>query len=333
MSWDPTDYKDMLDDDWNDINDRITDKFLELAEEDNDIEIIASEICRILGNPTAYKSIIEWIEEHHTVSEKEIISYIMDKHYLTPMGRKRIKQKLANMTENVNERYIKSLSGLSKNQKKAVQILEDIGLELISSPRQLANGTLYFEDTKMEGTFYSITATGYARRHDTTQMGGGMRGMYQPPERKYQLNKQDFSEDREVSRKLKPGDYAGLAEDIVNAVKVYRTRSWNKQYVKESKKENITRAKTVNEGMYDSENWTLQEGDVVVFDLKDMGADWKYEDLDTYKIAKSHNGQKAVIVSQATASEVGDRDYEYYDIEFEDGMGLDAVSGYHLDDF
>ena len=39
---------------------------------------------------------------------------------------------------------------------------------------------------------------------------------------------------------------------------------------------------------------------------------------------------KAVITSQETASEIGDKNYEYYDIEFEDGESLWAVSGYHL---
>ena len=96
------------------------------------------------------------------------------------------KNKLNNMSENVNERYLHNLRGLTKDQKLAVESLEEVGFQLISSPEQLQNGTLYFEDAKMKDTFYSIGASGYARRHDTTKPVVG----YMPRERHYQLNKQ-----------------------------------------------------------------------------------------------------------------------------------------------
>lgn len=76
-------------------------------------------------------------------------------------------------------------------------------------------------------------------------------------------------------------------------------------------------------------DWTFQEGDEVIFDIEDMEMEWR-EDEEQGEIAISHSGQVAVIVAQVTATKIGDKDYEYYDIEFGDGTILDAVSGYHL---
>ena len=76
-------------------------------------------------------------------------------------------------------------------------------------------------------------------------------------------------------------------------------------------------------------DWTFQEGDEVIFDIKGMETEWQQAE-EQGELAISHSGRTAVIVAQATASHIGDKDYEYYDIEFGDGTVLVAVSGYHL---
>jgi hypothetical protein len=79
------------------------------------------------------------------------------------------------------------------------------------------------------------------------------------------------------------------------------------------------------------EEWTYQEGDKVKFNLMGMGSEWRSsEDRKTADVAENHSNSPATIIGQATFTEVGDPDYEYYDIQFDDGEELYAVSGYHL---
>ena len=120
--------------------------------------------------------------------------------------------------------------------------------------------------------------------------------------------------------------------------------------------ESVTRARFVNEEFrwnepdqkvpheayepYAPENWTLQEGDFVVFNLMGMAQEWEQGDQDDpddlaetqSEVAIAHDGEQAKVIGQATASGVGERNFEYYDIEFEDGATLWACSGYHLHD-
>lgn len=77
-------------------------------------------------------------------------------------------------------------------------------------------------------------------------------------------------------------------------------------------------------------DWTFQEGDKVIFDIKGMETEWQQAE-EQEELAISHSGQVAIIISQATATEIGDKNYEYYDIEFGDGIQLIAVSGYNLE--
>jgi len=113
------------------------------------------------------------------------------------------------------------------------------------------------------------------------------------------------------------------------------------------------RAKTVNEDIYEkpyvsdhtgsepepkednwpaAEEWTKQVGEKAEFDLRGMGSDWEMDDPEGFSIAKKHDRDVGTVTNQATFTEVGDPDYEYYDIEFDDGDILYAVSGYHLFD-
>ena len=113
--------------------------------------------------------------------------------------------------------------------------------------------------------------------------------------------------------------------------------------------ENSMRARTVNESIYgkdyasddtrprqkeEDEGWSLKSGDEVIFRLRGMGPE--FEDADEGDIIK-YDGQLAIIDSPETASEIGDRDYEYYNIWFPgkgpgEGEMFYGVSGYHLDD-
>lgn len=60
------------------------------------------------------------------------------------------------------------------------------------------------------------------------------------------------------------------------------------------------------------------------FDEEEHDSDWWEHKLDQL------DGKKAIIEYLATYTELGDKNYEYYDIEFGDGTILYAVSGYHL---
>lgn len=117
-------------------------------------------------------------------------------------------------------------------------------------------------------------------------------------------------------------------------------------YVNESSKHDIKRqnenmrAKTVNESLLNEdifshpEAWTYKPGDEVRFYMKDVSPE-DFGDEEEGELAASHDKMKAIITSQATATatvdELGDKNYEYYDIEFGDGIEIPAVSGYHLE--
>lgn len=109
------------------------------------------------------------------------------------------------------------------------------------------------------------------------------------------------------------------------------------------------RAKTVNESIYGSdyvsddtrprapreeeenEGWTLKPGEKVEFDVRDLRDEFLYDEEDGEELV-AHNRQIATVMSPETASEIGDRDAEYYNIKFDDGFEAYGVSGYHLFD-
>lgn len=74
---------------------------------------------------------------------------------------------------------------------------------------------------------------------------------------------------------------------------------------------------------------SLPDGTKVKFDLKDISPE-EFADEDTEEV-KAYNGKVATIEGLETYTELGDKDYEYYDIKFDDGEMMYAVSGYHLD--
>jgi plastocyanin len=230
----------------------------------------------------------------------------------------------------------------TEDQIEAINMLEEEGLKLISTPLQIKNGTLMFKDTKLKNVYYSITKSGYARRHLKGEVFSPWARKLIPQNAMYQLNKKrsesmySASEDRytELSRITQPGDYSGLADIILRVVNRYRHNNHN-----ESKQENNLRAKTVNESLNEDifshpEAWTYKPGDEVRFYMKDVSPE-EFGDEEEGELAASHDKMKAIITSQATATatvdELGDKNYEYYDIEFGDGIEIPAVSGYHLE--
>ena len=94
MAWDPTDYKDMLDDDWNDrhheLQVMLDDEFFGGVY----IDEMRRRAAKILGNP---KVIDDQEFEKMVNSQKadieDLAKYLMDNFYLTPMGRKRARMK------------------------------------------------------------------------------------------------------------------------------------------------------------------------------------------------------------------------------------------------
>lgn len=76
---------------------------------------------------------------------------------------------------------------------------------------------------------------------------------------------------------------------------------------------------------------TFGDGDQVNFDLRGMidELDINHSQLDRARL-ELHDNQDCLIMALSTYSELGNKDYEYYDIQFADGFSIDAISGYHL---
>lgn len=77
-------------------------------------------------------------------------------------------------------------------RKAAVAVADSMGLEFISTPRQVDNGTLMFRDPETN-TRYSLHESGYVRRH-------------LPNTRAYQLNRVQHSRWSSPHRLLAHGD-------------------------------------------------------------------------------------------------------------------------------
>jgi hypothetical protein len=70
---------------------------------------------------------------------------------------------------------------------------------------------------------------------------------------------------------------------------------------------------------------TIANGSAAIFSLRDLSeTDFGVEN------AEDREGQLVKVLRLATATELGEQDYEYYDIRFEDGTVWSAISGYHL---
>lgn len=81
---------------------------------------------------------------------------------------------------------------------------------------------------------------------------------------------------------------------------------------------------------FTSDKQSIPDGTKVRFSTKDIGPR-EFGDEESARVAGEHEGQTATVLTLATATELGEKDYEYYDIRFDDGVELAAISGYHLD--
>lgn len=81
---------------------------------------------------------------------------------------------------------------------------------------------------------------------------------------------------------------------------------------------------------FTSDQQAIPDGTKVTFSMKDISGD-EFGDDESAQVAMSHDGHTATVLTLATATEPGEKDYEYYDIRFDDGVELAAISGYHLD--
>jgi len=110
--------------------------------------------------------------------------------------------------------------------KKAIEILQCKGLVYCSTKKQKENGTLYFVDPKTM-TGYSITKSGYCRRHTFHNYAYGKGKM---GEAHYQLNKTVRSLGRNsygnkvdtVKRLLFPEKYVKLAKQLTGPIENWR---------------------------------------------------------------------------------------------------------------
>lgn len=101
MAWDPTDYKDMLDDDWNDrhqeLQEMLDDEFFGGVY----IDAMRRRAAKILGNPKVIDD--EQFEKMVNSQEadiEELAKYLMDNFYLTPIARKRARMKMQENNSN-----------------------------------------------------------------------------------------------------------------------------------------------------------------------------------------------------------------------------------------
>lgn len=76
---------------------------------------------------------------------------------------------------------------------------------------------------------------------------------------------------------------------------------------------------------------SIPNGTLVMFDLKDIRVEeFPEEQREDVELA---DGAEGCVLCLTMATELGDQDYEYYDVEFDTPDGvikLEGVSGYHL---
>lgn len=73
---------------------------------------------------------------------------------------------------------------------------------------------------------------------------------------------------------------------------------------------------------------SIPDGTRVRFELKDVPLE-EFEEAAT--AAEAHDGAEATVLRLGTFTELGEKDFEYYNIRFDDGIELQVISGYHLE--
>jgi len=108
---------------------------------------------------------------------------------------------------------------------KAIRLLNENELIVVSTDRQIKNGTIMVEDSH-NGVRYTVHVSGYARKRVVGWMGPNH----------YQLNKTKFIykewtdshnktyKVKQLVRILLPGEYLQLAQMVINSAKRQRKR-------------------------------------------------------------------------------------------------------------
>lgn len=101
-----SDYKNMMDDDIADTFETVKD-IVNSQYEGHTIESIATKICRVLSNPKAgvYEDIIDILNTGE--SPKEMANKIIEKHYLSPGAKRRLKMKNEELRAKITEKNMR----------------------------------------------------------------------------------------------------------------------------------------------------------------------------------------------------------------------------------
>lgn len=75
---------------------------------------------------------------------------------------------------------------------------------------------------------------------------------------------------------------------------------------------------------------TLKDGSKAIFLFQGMKEDF-LDNLMTQEQLDTREGLIVTVLSLETYTELGEKDYEYYNIRFPDGTEEEGMSGYHLD--
>jgi len=79
-----------------------------------------------------------------------------------------------------------------------------------------------------------------------------------------------------------------------------------------------------------SKQQTIKDGSKCIFDTRGLVYELAESLLIDEKIVEGYVGKTCTVDSLETYTELGDKDFEYYNVSFEDGFELEGISGYHL---
>ena len=75
---------------------------------------------------------------------------------------------------------------------------------------------------------------------------------------------------------------------------------------------------------------SLKDQSKAIFSVEDLKWEFLEEGLMTQEQLDEREGEEVTILSLETYTELGNKDYEYYNIRFGDGTEEVGISGYHL---
>lgn len=119
---------------------------------------------------------------------------------------------------------------------------------------------------------------------------------------------------RDVYEDLETGDFWKVSEDKKHVIRLFNEDEKGIADKRASKEE----------------EQVIPNGTKCVFKLKHLTPK-EFDNLSDEEFIKKLDNKKCTVDELATYSELGDKDTEYYDITFDNGTKLGAVSGFHLE--